>query len=221
MAPSSTARCAPSRHCSRTPEDGSIRGRGVEGRGAHAAHSRIRAGARQRRPDAGLGRGRPYRRPSARCRPALLFADRDGVTARGRRTSDRLSHRRAAGKQEPRRLHFHARSQDRRSPDDLAAGKQFSARRRHERSRAGRGRHRRDAAARDGLRIERGEAAVLVLLRRPQPQRARLSRRDRAAGQRQRDDPRRRRSRPLLRSRRPDERGSRPTCRFTSADRCR
>ena len=45
------------------------------------------------------------------------------VTARGRRTSDRLSHRRAAGKQEPRRLHFHARPQDRRSPDDLAARK--------------------------------------------------------------------------------------------------
>ena len=52
----------------------------------------------------------------------------------------------------------------------------FPLRRRHERSRARRGRHRRDAAARNGLRVERGEAAILVLLRRPQPQRTRLSR---------------------------------------------
>ena len=53
-------------------------------------------------------------------------------------------------------------AQGRRSPDDLAAGEQFSAWRGRRRSRAGRRRHRRDAAALDGLRIERGEAAVLV-----------------------------------------------------------
>ena len=69
------------------------------------------------------------------------------------------------------------------------------------RSRAGGRRHRRDAAALDGLRAGRIEAAVFVSLRRTQPQRTGVPSRDRAAHGREGHHSCRRRSGRPLRSR--------------------